>query len=82
MLQFDFQDPQITVYNTSFARNYLKLSPSELTVLCRKETLFQSISFPWSLPVHCPLFHWVSFAYSPSCINTRAPCGLEVGFEL
>lgn len=82
MLQFDFQDPQITVYNTLFDRNYLKLSPSELTVLLRKETLFQSISFPRSLPVHWPLFHWVYFAYSPSCINRRAPSALEVGFEL
>lgn len=61
------------VYKTLFARNYLKLSPSEITLLHRKETLLQSIGFPWSPTVHWPLFYWFCFAYSPSCIDVSVP---------
>lgn len=73
MLWFDFQDPQITVHYTLFARNYPKLSPSEITLLYKEETLLQSIGFPWSLTVHWPLFYWFYFAYSCSCINISVP---------
>lgn len=57
------------VYNTLFARNYPKLSSSEIVVLHRKETLLQSIGSPWSLTVHWLLFYRVYFAYGPCCIN-------------
>lgn len=82
MVRLDCQDPQITAYNTLFARNYPQLGPSELAAPCRKETPFQSISSPWSLPVHWPLFHGFYFACSPGCINGRAPSALGVGSEL
>lgn len=66
---FDLQDPQIMVHNTLFARNYPKLSSSEIILLHRKETLLQSIGSPWSLTVHWLLFYRVYFACGPSCIN-------------
>lgn len=59
--------------STLFARNYPKLSPSEIALLYRKETLLQSIGFPWSPTVHWPLFCWLYFAYHPSCINISIP---------
>lgn len=49
------------VCNTLFARNYPKLSSSEIILLHREETLLQSIGSLWSLTVHW-LFYRVYFA--------------------
>ena len=61
------------VLSTLFAGNYPKLRSSEITLPYRKDTLLQSIDFPWSPTVHSPLFYWFYFAYHPSCLHTSIP---------
>lgn len=49
---FDFQDLQITLYSTLFARNYPEFSSSALILRCGKKPQQQSMRFPWPLTVH------------------------------
>lgn len=56
-----------------FARNYPELCSSKTALLYRKETLLQSIGFPWSPTVYWPLFYWFYSVYGPSCINISIP---------
>lgn len=61
---FDFQELQITLSVTLFARNYPGFSSSVLILLYGKKPQQQSMGFPWSLTVHSLLFFWLYFAYA------------------